>query len=394
MTEESGSRGREERERKGTPLRRGLAVTAVLFASGLAALMQTFQTVNLPTIAVDLGSTRLYGWVPGLYLATSTLFIPAWASLSDRFGPRWVHFGGLLLGLVGLLGLVVATSGPLFLAARALQGVGAAAVVPASLSALAYFYGAGFGRMIGALGAVQATATLAGGPLGGWLGADWGWRGSLGFVAAFSLLPVLVVPFALPTWTRRSERTRRPQLLRHRSVVRAIAVTMTLAVVAFGLTTYLPLLLRAVHHLDLGHTSLLATPTLVGVAIGSIIGGRLTRWERTDLLAWSAVLVGLAVALIPASIAAAAGSALAACGVGIGLPRQLVVVQEVATLRFSAAAAGVIQAARNTGGALGVVLLGLPLQLGSSTATGASLAYVFMAVTAVTAMVASATIRP
>ncbi len=169
---------------------------------------------------------------------------------------------------------------------------------------------------------------------------------------------------------------------------------MTLAVVAFGLTTYLPLLLRAVHHLDLGHTSLLATPTLVGVAIGSIIGGRLTHWERTDLLAWSAVLVGLAVALIPASIAAAAGSALAACGVGIGLPRQLVVVQEIATMRFSAAAAGVIQAARNTGGALGVVLLGLPLQLGSSTATGASLAYVFMAVTAVTALVASATIRP
>ncbi|MFT3862367.1 MFS transporter [Micropruina sp.] len=349
----------------------------MLLATAASSLMQTFLTVSLPTVTAELDAIAWYGWVTGIYLATATLSIPPWAILSDRIGPRTVHVAGMSIWALGTWTVALADSATWLLVARAVQGIGAAAVVPAGFAAITVVYHDRYGRLIGLMGAVQASVTLAGGPLGGWLGGWLGWRDSLHIVALIAGIPILLGWFTLPT-TRQPAARRPARLLRSPPVRHAVAQTMLLAVIAFGLSTYLPLLLQSQFQLDLARTALLATPTLIGVAIGSVVGGIVAERRDTTHIAWLTVLSGLLFAWIPIATVAAAGSAIAAAGVGIGLPSQLIAVERIATTAHASKAGGTIQGARNIGGALGVALLGIPLQLGATSETGAQCAFAMM----------------
>ena len=358
--------------------RKRLCVSTVLLATAASSLMQTFLTVSLPTMAAELDAIAWYGWVTGIYLATATLFIPPWAILSDRIGPRAVHVAGMAIWALGTWAVSLADSPTWLLVARAGQGIGAAAVVPAGFAAITAVYHDRYGRLIGLMGAVQASVTLAGGPLGGWLGTWIGWRDSLHIVALIATVPILLGLFSLPSAASPPNASQPAQLLRSPPVRRAVAQTILLAVIAFGVSTYLPLLLQSQFQLDLARTGLLATPTLIGVAIGSVVGGILAERRDTTHIAWLTVLSGLLFAWMPLATVTAAGSAIAAAGVGIGLPSQLIAVERIATTAHASKAGGTIQGARNIGGALGVALLGIPLQLGATSATGAQYAFAMM----------------
>lgn len=358
--------------------RKRLCVLTVLLTTAASSLMQTFLTVSLPTVTAELDAIAWYGWVTGIYLATATLFIPPWAILSDRIGPRTVHVAGMTIWALGTWAVSLADSATWLLVARAVQGIGAAAVVPAGFAAITAVYHDRYGRLIGLMGAVQASVTLAGGPLGGWLGTWIGWRDSLHIVALIATTPILLGWFTLPTTTRQPATRGPARLLRSPPVRRAVAQTMLLAIIAFGLSTYLPLLLQSQFQLDLARTAVLATPTLIGVAIGSVIGGILAERRDTTRIAWLIVLAGLLLAWAPFVPAATIGSAIAAAGVGIGLPTQLIAVERIATTAHASKAGGTIQGARNIGGALGVALLGIPLQLGATSEAGARYAFAIM----------------
>lgn len=359
--------------------RKRACVGVVFCAVTASSLMQTLLTVSLPTITTELDATARDGWVTCLYLAASTIFIPPWAFLSDRIGPRTVHVTGMIVWAVGTIGISLCGSAPLLLVSRSVQGIGAAAVVPAGFAAITAVDQSHYGRLTGLMGAVQASTILAGGPLGGWLGTMLGWRHSLQLAAVLAAPPVLLGWFVLPkTAVQRSPGSMGPNLLRSSTVRFSIAQTLLLAVIAFGVSTYLPLLLESHFHLDLTRAALLTTPTLLGVAVGSGIGGILAERKDTTGAAWGLILTGLILAWAPSVAAAALGSALAAIGVGLGLPTQLIAVEEIATVSRAAAAGGIVQGSRNIGGALGVALLGLPLQLGATSETGAHYAFSLM----------------
>jgi predicted MFS family arabinose efflux permease len=358
--------------------RKRLCVFAVLLATAASSLMQTFLTVSLPTITAELHAVAWYGWVTGLYLAAATLFIPPWASLSDRIGPRTVFVAGIVIWAAGTWAVAASPSITWLLVARAVQGIGAAAVVPAGFAAITAVYPSRYGRLIGLMGAVQASVTLAGAPLGGWLGTWLGWRDSLHIVAAVAVVPILLGWATIPGTTGQPSTTEPARLLRSPTVRRAVAQTMPLAVIAFGVSSYLPLLLQTQFHLDVARTAVFATPTLIGVAVGSVIGGVRAERRDTTRIAWLIILAGLLVASVPFVAAAAVGSALAAAGVGIGLPSQLIAVERIATSAHASKAGGTIQGARNIGGALGVALLGIPLQFGAVPDSGARYAFTIM----------------
>lgn len=374
--------------------RKRLCALTVLLATAASSLMQTFLTVSLPTATGELDAVAWYGWVSGIYLISSTLFIPPWAILSDRVGPRVVHVTGMLVWSLGTAAVSLATSVPMLLAARAAQGIGAAAVVPAGFAAVTAVYRDHYGRLIGIMGAVQATVTLAGGPLGGWLGTWFGWRHSLLLAAALAVPPILLGLFTLPSKsTIESLTTESPRLLRAPAVRRAVAQTMLLAALAFGVSNYLPLLLQAHFQLDLGRTALLATPALLGVAVGSAIGGLVSERHDTTGIAWAIVLIGLLLAWTPLVAAATIGSAMAAAGVGVGLPSQLIAVEQIATSMHASKAGGIIQGSRNIGGAIGVAVLGIPLQLNAAPEVGARYAFSLMLGTAILASAVTAILR-
>lgn len=405
-------------------IRGRLCVVTVLCGAVVSTLMQNFLTVNLPDASAELGATTWYGWVPGLYLVASTVFIPPWALVSDRRGPRLVFVLGLVTWIAGTVSLSLSTTTAPFLASQVLQGIGAAAIVPAGFAAISALYRDRYGRLIGMIGAVQASVVLAGGPLGGWLGAVVGWRSSLQLVALLALVPVALGWLSMPTVTvgragggagrelqegageqddSRSNAPSRGKLFSLPPVREAAVQTMLLASIAYGVSTYLPLLLHAQFLMDTAAAAALTTPALLGVGIGSAIGGIYADKKDTTRAAWLVVVVGLAVVMLPlgavlltssetwvtmSSLAASLGSAVAAAGVGIGLPSQLVNVEKATTAANAASSAGVIQGSRNIGGALGVALFGVPLQANVAAAIGAQAAFVFMLAVALIAWIA------
>ncbi|HVF15220.1 MAG TPA: MFS transporter [Acidimicrobiales bacterium] len=153
-------------------------IGATVLGSGMAFLDGTVVNVALPAIADDLdaGLSGLQ-WTLDAYLVTLASLLLLGGALGDEYGRRRVYLLGMGAFTVASLLCAVAPDIRLLIAARALQGVGAAMLVPGSLSILtSTFHPDDRGRAIGAWSAL-AGATAAIGPfLGGWLIDSVSWR--------------------------------------------------------------------------------------------------------------------------------------------------------------------------------------------------------------------------
>ena len=118
-----------------TTNRRAL-LTAAGAGMAVSAMMQTLLGNATPRIVDELAAPELYGWVAGSYLVCSTLLLPPFSQYTDRLGTRRVLVAGHACFLTGTLLMSWAPTMPLLLAARAVQGIGAAAITPAVLAAL------------------------------------------------------------------------------------------------------------------------------------------------------------------------------------------------------------------------------------------------------------------
>lgn len=163
--------------RTGTAAGRWVILATVL-GSGMAFLDGTVVNVALPAIGRDLhaGLSGLQ-WTLDAYLLTLGALLLLGGALGDRFGRRRVFEIGLisfssasaLCGLAPSLGALVA--------ARAVQGVGGALLVPGSLALLsASFCADDRGAAVGAWSGLAGVASAVGPFLGGWLVDAWSWR--------------------------------------------------------------------------------------------------------------------------------------------------------------------------------------------------------------------------
>jgi EmrB/QacA subfamily drug resistance transporter len=153
-----------------------LAATAL--GSGIAFLDSTVVNVALPAIGDDL-DTSITGlqWTVNAYLVTLSALLLFGGSLGDHFGRRTVFVAGLGAFTVASLLCGIAPSAGLLIAARALQGVGGAMLVPGSLSLIsATFHPDDRGRAIGAWSGLAGVASSVGPFLGGWLIQAASWR--------------------------------------------------------------------------------------------------------------------------------------------------------------------------------------------------------------------------
>jgi EmrB/QacA subfamily drug resistance transporter len=154
-------------------------IAATALGSGVAFLDSTVVNVALPAIGADL-HTSITGlqWTVNAYLITVSALLLLGGSLGDHFGRRSMFVVGLGGFTVASLLCGLAPSAEFLIAARALQGVGGALLVPGSLSIIAAtFHPDDRGRAIGAWSGLAGVASSVGPFLGGWLieAASWRW---------------------------------------------------------------------------------------------------------------------------------------------------------------------------------------------------------------------------
>ncbi|MFF0308492.1 MFS transporter [Streptosporangium sp. NPDC004379] len=164
----------------GRTVRPGITLAAVAVVQFMVSLDLSVVNVGLPRIAAGLGFSAVgLTWVIHAYALTFGGLLLLGGKAADRYGRRRVLLSGLgLFGLASLAGGFAQEPGHL-IAARAAQGVGAAALAPAALALLTATFPSGRDR-VRAFGVWSAT-NAAGGALGVLIGgvlteyAGWRW---------------------------------------------------------------------------------------------------------------------------------------------------------------------------------------------------------------------------
>src|SRR5437764_6625214 len=105
-----------------------LVLLGVLFTIILAGLDNTIVSTVMPVALPELGGAHLYAWTFAAYMLATAVSMPIWGPGSDRWGRKRTFLAGVAVFVVGSLACAMASTMPIFIAARALQGVGAGAV--------------------------------------------------------------------------------------------------------------------------------------------------------------------------------------------------------------------------------------------------------------------------
>ena len=170
----------------------------VLAASTLATSMSfidvTALGVALPALQAGMqASGEDLLWVTNAYALPLATLLLLGGKLGDHFGHRRVFILGILVFAIGSLASGLATSLGMLLAARVIQGMGAAIMVPGSLAMLlTHFDASQRGRAIGTWSAFTVLATAVGPILGGLLAREGLWRGVF-----FLNLPLAVITISI-----------------------------------------------------------------------------------------------------------------------------------------------------------------------------------------------------
>jgi len=158
--------------------RKRLALAATVLGSSMAFIDGSVVNVALPAmraaLKADAGEVQ---WIVNAYLLFLGALVLIGGSAGDRFGRRRVFVVGVCLFAAASLGCALAPDASWLIAARAVQGMAAAMLVPASLAILGSTFGdSERGAAIGAWAGFGAVTTAIGPVLGGWLVDHVSWR--------------------------------------------------------------------------------------------------------------------------------------------------------------------------------------------------------------------------
>ncbi|MET8470811.1 MFS transporter [Streptomyces sp. NPDC006422] len=213
--------------------RRDKLVLFVLCAAQfMVALDFSVLNVALPVLGPDLGmSASALQWAVTAFALPSGGFLLLFGRIGDLYGRRRIFLSGLaLFGAASLLA-TFAWDPASFLTGRALQGVGAAAIVPTGMSLLTTTFPEGpqRDRALGISGTLMSLGFTVGMVAGGVLTDALGWRSTMGLLTVFAVVVLPLAPGLLPE----SRTPDRPRL----DVPGAVTVTGGLLAVIYALST-------------------------------------------------------------------------------------------------------------------------------------------------------------
>lgn len=413
--------------------RRYWSAAGIWLALAMAVLDGAIANVALPTIARELGASPASSvWIINAYQLTITVLLLPLAALGDRIGYKCIYIPGLAVFTLGSGACALGHSLALLIAARVLQGVGAACIMSMNAALVRATYpssmlgrGIGYNAMVlsvsAAVGPTLASLILAVGPWQ-WLflinlpigvaalmigrkslpepqghGAPFDWSSAalsavmMGLIvfgaewfaregSAVGLVMVVggIAAGAALVWREWS----RPNPLMPLDLLRIPIFSLSIlsSVVSFAaqMLAYvaIPFLLQSVLGRSVFATGLLMTPWPIAVGIAAPFAGRLADKVPAGLLGG----VGLAIFAGGLFALSGMGSApsnfdiawrMALCGLGFGLfqsPNNRTIVSAAPKPR-SGAAGGMLATARLLGQTAGAVTVGAAFHLGGVAVT-------------------------
>lgn len=363
--------------------RKTLLVAALMCAISLAALDATIVSTALPTIVGKLGGLSLFSWVFSIYLLTSTVTVPLYGKLADLYGRKPIVLFGCTVFLLGSVACGAAQNMEQLILARAIQGFGAGAVQPVTMTIIGdIFTMEERARIQGLFSSVWGFVSLLGPAIGGVIvdGASWrvafflnvplgllsmfliwrffqekaekrqshvidywgtvllsgavvallvavlqsvksyGWLGPE-TLALFATSAVLFVAFI---W--QENRAREPVLpmwlFKNKVIAIASMCTFVSGGIMFGINSYVPLFAQGVRGGSAMDAGLIVLPLSVTWPLGSVLSGRLMIKEGyyICIIIGSVMLIAGSALLLPVTIDSSIVLLLVAGGVvGLGL---------------------------------------------------------------------------
>jgi EmrB/QacA subfamily drug resistance transporter len=247
--------------------RRRMVLVGCILASSMAFIDGSALTVALPNLRADL-ETDLASvqWVLNGYVVTLASITLVGGALADVYGKaRMLAIGSLIFGLASAM-CALAPSVAWLIAARVLQGVGAAILTPSSLALIGAVYPKDErNRAVGVWAAASALTTAGGPVLGGWLVETFGWQSVFWINPPLALVVVGMVAAFAPQ--DRHE-------LRRFDVIGAAILAAALAALAWALS-------NAGRHAPAETTLAMSGVTIVVVGGLGVVGlAMYAYWER------------------------------------------------------------------------------------------------------------------
>lgn len=329
-----------------------------MLSTGLVAIDSTILATAVPAVVADLGGFSQFPWLFSIYLLAQAISVPLYGKFADIVGRKPMMLLGVAVFLVSSALCGAAWSMLSLIVFRALQGLGAGAVLPIGQTIIGDIYTlAERGRVIGYLASVWAIASVVGPALGGvfsdyvswrWIffiniplailamamlqrgftervertvhsidyagavllaaggsllilgllagGVDWAW-GSPTSIAVLTGAVVLLAVFGLVE--RRAKEAILPLwIFRRRVLIGSNASTLCVGVLLIGLTSYVPLYAQNV----LGTSALVAGFAVAALTLGWPVSATLSSRVYLRVGFRNTALLGAALAIAGAAV--------------------------------------------------------------------------------------------
>ena len=156
---------------------RGPVLLAIMTSTALVAIDSTILATAVPSVVKDIGGFSAFPWLFSVYLLAQAVSVPIYSKLADMVGRKPIILFGIGLFLLGSILCGFAWSMPALIAFRAVQGLGAGAVQPMSITIIGDIYSvAERARVQGYVAGVWAVSSVVGPTLGGVFSQFLSWR--------------------------------------------------------------------------------------------------------------------------------------------------------------------------------------------------------------------------
>src|SRR6266567_2541621 len=375
-----------------------IVTVALMLGMSLASLDTTIVGTALPSIVGKLGGISLYSWVFSVYLLTSTTTVPIYGKLADLYGRKPIFLFGSGLFLLGSILCGSAQSMEQLIVFRAIQGLGAGAVLPIVLTIIGDIYELkARAKVQGLFSGVWGLSSIVGPALGGLIVDHFSWRWvfyiniPFGFISGILLIIYLkenverkkqhldyigtltltgaIVALLIALFLREERRAADPilplTLFNNRIIGISSIGGIVLGVLMFGISSYVPLFVQGVKGGSATSAGIVLGPFLLAWPIAATLSGRIVirygyRFTSMLGLGLATLAAGMITFFTADTVLPFIVITMLVMGAGLGFASTAFVlaVQNAVPWKLRGVATASTQFTRTIGGTIGVAIMG------------------------------------